>query len=143
MARTKETSLSPSELEELQAYKEQREKQDREKIGITDELVDYEVPKGEENDAHLLVGFISRVNLQDRSKDELGRKFVHKLSQPAYLNFLENIANLGYKIIKVLHIPKGWQGPSDYFAAKEKAHMDAIAKAKKTPKNQSAALVME
>lgn len=139
---TDNTVLSEAEIAELKAYKEKREREDREKVGITELYEDYEVPKGEEKDVHLLVGFISRPNPLDRSKDDLGMKMCHKLSEPAYRNFLDNIATVGCKIIKVLHLPEGIPSPSEYLEEKERKAEERKAEAKRVAANPKAALIL-
>lgn len=135
--------LSDQEVEELQAYRVAKEKEEREKIGLSDKYLNYTPKEGEENHVHLLVGFIARANPTDRSKDELGTTFNHILNEPMYRNFLDNLANSGYKIVKVLHLPKGVSGPKEYFEAKAKAAEAKQAKAKAGPKNPTAAIILE
>lgn len=133
-----------AELAELRAYRDSRESQDKAKIGLLPEYENYKVPKGEENHAHLLIGFITKASRVDRNKDELGRKKVHKLTDRAYTNFLDNMTGMGYKIIKVLHLPKkGFLAPLDYYEQKAKAANAKKEAAKKAAANADAAYVMK
>lgn len=141
------TGLSPDELAELQqlrAFKEAKQKEENQALGLRPEYEDYKVPKGEENHAHLLVGFIAEPNRFDRAKDKLGRTLVHKLRPRAYANFLDNMVAMGYKIVKVLHLPeKGFLAPMEYFKQKEEAKAKKVAAAKRVAANQEAALVVK
>lgn len=79
---------------------------DKAALGITPELENYKVPKGEEKHAHLLV---EQPSYQDGKKTS--SPFVHKLNEPAYRQFIEHLKSMNFKIILELHIPKGWKTP--------------------------------
>lgn len=140
---TKLTEKQLEELKELRAYRIDRETADKAALGILPEHEKYKVPKGEEKHAHLLIGFISKPNLHDREKDEISRTLVHKLDPRGYTNFLDNMAGMGFKIIKVLHLPKdGFVAPLAYFKAKKEAADAKAKKAKQATANADAALLL-
>lgn len=141
------SNLLPAELKELEELRQFKASQEREKnqsLGIRPEYEDYKVPKGEENHAHLLIGFIKEANRLDRTKDAIGRSYKLILDSRAYTNYLDNMVARGEKVIKVLHIPeKGFLSPLDYYKMKKEAQEAKIKKAKAVAANQEAAIVMD
>ena len=133
-----------AELQELRQFKATKKAEENAAIGLKPEYQDYEVKDSEKHLAHLLVGFISKPNPHDRSKDELGRVLPHILDNRSYPNFLDNMVGMGYKIVKVLHLPEdGFVDPLAYFQAKEDVRKAKIEQSRKVAANQDAALVVK
>ena len=104
-----------------------KETADKAALGITPELENYKVPKGEEKHVHLLV---EQPSFQDGKKTST--PFVHKLNEPAYRQFIEHLTSMNIKIILELHIPKGWKTPEQMVK-----HLEAVAKKKREAAKRS------